>query len=174
MADIKLKYPSTSSVALTIDLSSLASGAVNVYTAGRESTAVDNTTNNDVDHLLSGVIRTGTSPTVSRSINIYAYANISSSAGTPTYPDVLDGTDSAETFTSANVMGSTVKFVASILVDATTGRDYFFGPVSMASVFGGSLPKFWGVFVSHDTNVALDSTPGNHVLSYERVQAQTV
>jgi len=174
MADIKLKYPSTSSVALTIGLSSLASGAATVYTAGRESTAVDNTTNNDVDHLLSGKIRVGTSPTVSRSINIYAYANISSASGTPTYPDVLDGTDSAETFTSANVMNSAVKFVASILIDNTTGRDYFFGPVSMASVFGGSLPKFWGVYVAHDTGVNLDSTADNHVLSYERVQAQTV
>lgn len=174
MADIKVKYPATSSVDLTITLASLTTGASGVFTAGQESTAVDNTTNLDLDHLLSGKIRTGTTPTVSRSINVYAYANISSASGTPTYPDVLDGTDSAETFTSANVMNSTLKFVASITVDATSDRDYFFGPVSIASIFGGVLPKFWGVYVAHDTAVNLNATGGNHKLSYERIQSQTV
>ena len=174
MADILIKYPSTSSVALTIDLSSLASGSSGVYTAGRESTAVDNTSNTDVDHLLSGKIRAGTSPTASRFINVYVYANISSSGGTPTYPDVLDGTDSAETFTSANVMNAAVKLAASMVTDNTSDRDYYFGPISVASLFGGVLPKFWGVFVAHDSAVALNSTSGNHVLTYERVQMQTV
>lgn len=174
MSDIKTKYPSTSSVALTISLASLASGSSGVFTAGQESTAVDNTSNLDVDHLLSGVIRAGTSPTSSRYINVYVYANISSSSGTPTYPDVLDGTDSAETFTSANVMNGIVKLAASLIIDSTSNRDYFFGPVSIASLFGGVLPKFWGVFVAHDTAVALNATGGQHVLTYERIQAQTV
>ncbi len=174
MADIKTKYPSTSSVALTISLASLASGSSGVFTAGQESTAVDNTSNLDVDHLLSGVIRAGTSPTSSRYINVYVYANISSSSGTPTYPDVLDGTDSAETFTSANVMNGIVRLAASLIIDSTSNRDYFFGPVSIASLFGGVLPKFWGVFVAHDTAVALNATGGQHVLTYERIQAQTV
>lgn len=173
-ADIKIQYPSTSSVDLTITLASLTTGASGVFTAGQESTAVDNTSNLDLDHLLSGKITTGTSPTVSRSINIYAYANLSSATGTPTYPDVLDGTDSAETFTSANVMNNSVKFVASITIDNTSDRAYYFGPVSIASIFGGSLPKFWGVYVAHDTAVNLNSTAGNHKLSYERIQGQTV
>ena len=174
MADIKTKYPAASSVDLTISLASLASGASGVYTTGRESTAVDNTTNTDIDHLVSGKIRTGTSPTASRVINVYAYANISSASGTPTYPDVLDGTDSDETFTSANVMNGCLRLVASIAIDNMTGRDYFFGPVSIAALFGGSLPKFWGIYVAHDTAVELDSTAGNHKISYERIQAQTV
>lgn len=172
--DIKVKYPSTSSVDLTITLASLATGSSGVFTAGQESTAVDNTSNLDLDHLLSGKITTGTTPTVSRSINVYAYANLSSASGTPAYPDVLDGSDSAETFTSANVMNSAVKFVASITVDATSDRAYYFGPVSIASLFGGVLPKFWGVYVAHDTAVNLNATAGNHKLSYERIQSQTV
>lgn len=174
MADFKIKYPSTSSTALTISLASLASGSAGVFTAGQESTAVDNTTNLDLDHLLSGIITTGTSPTASRSINVYVYANISSSSGTPTYPDVLDGTDSAETFTSANVMASAIRPATSITTDSTSNRAYYFGPISVASLFGGSLPKFWGVYVAHDSGVNLNSTAGNHVLSYERVQAQSV
>lgn len=172
-ADIKTKYPSTSSVDLTITLASLATGSAGVYTTGRESDAVDNTTDNDLDHLVSGKIRTGTSPTASRSINVYAYANLSSASGTPAYADVLDGADSAETFTSANVMAGCLKFVASITIDSTSDRDYFFGPVSVASLFG-VLPKFWGIYVAHDTAVNLNSTGGNHKISYERIQGQTV
>lgn len=171
MADVKIKYPATSTVDLTITLAGLASNAVGVFLAGRESTAVDNTTNLDVDHLLSGVIQVNSSaPTVSRSINIYAYAPISVASGTPTYPDVLDGTDSDETMTSANVMNSALRFVASITIDATASRSYTFAPVSIASVFGGVLPKFWGVFVAHDTALSLQSG----TLSYERIQWQTV
>lgn len=171
MADLKIKYPATSSVDLTLTLTSLATNAQGVFLAGRESDAVNNTTNLDIDHLLSGTITvSSTAPTVSRSINIYAYAPISVASGTPTYPDVLDGTDSAETMTSANVMNSALRFVASITIDATASRSYNFAPVSIASLFGGALPKFWGVFVAHDT--AQNLTGGT--LSYERIQGQTV
>jgi len=71
-------------------------------------------------------------------------------------------------------MNGIVKLAASMISDSTSNRDYFFGPVSVAQLFGGSLPKFWGVFVAHDTAVALNATGGQHVLTYERIQAQTV
>lgn len=174
MADIKTKYPATSSVALAISLASLATGSSGVYTTGRQSDAVDNTSNNDVDQLLSGKIRVGSSPTSARFIVVYAWANISSSSGTPTYPDTLTGSDASRIFTSANVMAGIIKQVAMLTIDSTSSRDYFFGPVSIATLFGGVLPKFWGIYVAHDTAVNLDSTGGNHVFSYERVQFQSV
>jgi len=172
VADIKIKYPSTSSVALTLALGGLASSST--FIAGRASTAVNNTSNNDTDHILSGKIKGGTTPTVSTEINIYLYANISSSSGTPTYPDSITGTDAAKSMTSANVLASALILAETITVDATTGRDYFFGPISVASFFGGVLPKFWGVYVAHSTVASLDSTDANHVLTYERVLYQTV
>jgi hypothetical protein len=171
MADIKTKYPSTSSVALTISPASLASSST--WVAGRESTAVDNTTNLDIDHLVSGMITTGTTPTVSTFIEVWAYASWKTASGTPSYPDVLDGTDSAETLTSVNVKSSMLRMIATITVDNTSDRAYYFGPVSIAQLYG-SLPKFWGVFIAHNTGVNLNSTAGNHVIEYERIQAQTV
>lgn len=174
MADFKTKYPSTSTVALTCDLTSLGTNAQNVFTAGRESTAVDNTTNLDLDHLLSGKIRVGTTPTVSRTIAVYVYAPITVAAGVPTYPDVLDGTDSAETITSANVLNSMLRLAWTTTVDATTDRDYFIPPTSIAALYGGVLPQFWGIYVAHDTGVALNATGSNHVLHYLRVQTQSV
>lgn len=171
MADIKTKYPATSSVALAIALASLASD-VNLL-AGRESGAVDNTGNADLDHLVSGMITTGTTPTVGKVIEVWAYASFRTAAGVPTYPDVLDGTDSAETVTSANVKMSALRLVGSITVDATSDRAYYFAPVSIASLFG-AMPKFWGLFVVQNTGAALHATAGNHVIEYERIQAQQV
>lgn len=167
--DFKVKYPSTSSVALTLDLSSLASSSTLV--AGRESTHVDNTSNLDLDHLLAGKVRTGTSPTVSTFIEVWVYAPISMASGTPTYPDVLDGTDSNETLTSVNVKNSMLRLAWSTLVDNTTGRDYFMPLTSIRQLFG-EMPPFWGVFVTHNTAVNLDSTSGNHVFHYWRTQQQ--
>lgn len=173
MADIKTKYPSTSTVALTITLASLGNDSTN-FLAGRESTAVDNTTNVDLDHLLSGVIRAGTTPTSGNRIEVWVYAPISVASGTPTYPDVFDGTDSAETATSRNVLFSALRLAHTIIVDATSDRDYFIPPTSIASLFGGQVPMFWGVFVVNASGAALNATGGQHILHYLRVQAQTV
>lgn len=172
MADIKTKYPSTSSVAITCAIASLASDT-NLL-AGRAGTAVDNTTNVDLDHLVSGLITAGTSPTAGKTIEVWAYAYRSIASGTPTYPDSITGTDANKTMTSANVKQSALRLLASITVDATSSRGYEFPPTSIASLFGGSMPPFYGLFVVHDTAVALHATAGNHVIHYERVQAQTV
>lgn len=167
---VKIAYPATSTVALTLTDASLASDT-NLL-AGRASTAVDNTTNLDLDHLLSGPIRTGTSPTVSTTIEVWVYAHSSIAAGVPTYVDSITGIDAAKTMTSLNVKNAALRLAALLTVDATTGRDYFIAPVSVASLFGGQLPPFWGVFLVHNTGVALNAT--QVALQYERVQAQTV
>ena len=172
MADIKIKYPATSTVAITCALGAgpLASDAT--LLAGRASTAVDNTTNLDLDHLVSGVIRTGTSPTVSTTIEVWAYAPSSVASGTPTYPDSITGTDANKTMTSANVKQASLAWLATITVDATSNRDYFIKPTSVAALFGGVLPPFWGLFVVHNTGVALNGT--QVALQYHRIQSQTV
>jgi hypothetical protein len=173
MADIKVKYPSTSTTALTISLGSLANDSTN-FLAGQESTAVDNTTNLDLDHLLSGVVRAGTTPTSGNRIEVWVYAPIRIASGTPTYPDVFDGTDSAETATSRNVLFSALRLAHTIVVDATSDRDYFIPMTSIASLFGGQMPQFWGVFVVNGSGAALNATGGNHILHYNRIQAQSV
>lgn len=171
MSDIKVKYPATSSAALTFGIASLASDSS--LLAGRESAAVDNTTNVDLDHVVSGFVTTGTTPTVSTTIEIWAYAPYKTASGTPSYPDVLDGTDSAETITSANVKYGMLRLVASLVVDNTSNRAYYVAPVSIRNLFG-AMPKFWGLFLTHNTGAALNATAGNHVFEYERIQAQTV
>ena len=154
MADVKANYPAASDA--TITLASLASDT-NLL-AGRESTALDNSSNLYLDYLVSGKITTGTSPTTARSIQVWA---VGSWDGT-SWPDVFDGTDSAETITSANHKNSICRFIAEMATDATSDRTYHFGPVSLASAFGGVMPVKVVFFVTHNTAVNLNSTAGNH------------
>ena len=158
MASIKTAYGSSSD--LTITLASLATDA-NLL-AGRESTAVNNTSDLYLDFLLSGKITTGTSPTASKEIRIYVYGSYDD---TPAYPDVFDGTDSAETVTSSDIRDAGLKLAAITSTSSTSDRTYWFAPVSVASLFGGTLPKYWGVFVTHNTGVNLNATGSNHDLT---------
>lgn len=161
MADVKLSYPSASDV--TITLASLATDT-NLLT-GRESTAVDNSSNKYLDYHISGKITTGTSPTTGKSIQVWA---VGSWDGT-SWPDVFDGTDSAETITSANHKNAVCKFLAEMATDNTSDRTYHFGPVSLAAAFGGVCPVKFVVFVTHNTAVNLNSTAGNHQIRIQPI-----
>ena len=161
MADLKLSYPAASD--LTITLASLASDA-NLLT-GRESAVIDNTANLYLDILVSGKITAGTSPTAARSIEVWA---VGSWDGT-NWPDVFDGTESAETITSADIKASVTRYLAAMATANTSDRAYHFGPVSLASAFGGTLPPKVVLFVTHSTGVALNSTAGNHQIRLQPV-----
>lgn len=148
---------------LTITLASLAEDA-NLLT-GRESTAfaLDGVPSGlIVDAFISGKITTGTTPTVGEIIEIWAFGPIED---TPTYPDVMDGTDSAETITNEQVKQSGFVLVHSITVTADSNITYPFGPFGVANLFGGKIPTDIGVFVTHSTDVNLNSTAGNHEIT---------
>jgi hypothetical protein len=161
MADLKLSYPAASD--LTITLASLGSDT-NLLT-GRESATIDNSTNLYLDYLISGKITAGTSPTASRSIEVWA---VGSWDGT-NWPDVFDGTESAETITSADIKASVCRFVAAMATANTSDRTYHFGPVSLAAAFGGTLPPKFVLFVTHSTGVNLNSTADNHKIRIQPV-----
>lgn len=161
MPDIKFFYGTASDA--TITLASLASDTS--LLTGRESTAVDNTSSLVLDYLISGKITSGTSPTASRSIEVWA---VGSWDGT-NWPDVFDGTESAETITSADIKASICRLVAAMATSATSNVSYHFGPVSLASLFGGVVPPKFVIFVTHSTAVSLNSTAGNHQIRLQPV-----
>jgi hypothetical protein len=164
MSTVTTTYAASATV--TCGVESTASSST--FAAGRESSVIDNTTNKYVDALLAGKIRVGTTPTANTQILVYVFAPLDD---TPTYPDVMDGTDSAETITSAGVAQGFLKLAALISVDsATSDRDYAFGPVGIAQLFGGIMPPKWAVFVTHNTGVNLNSTAGNHFIKYTGVK----
>ena len=164
MATVTANYAADAQ--LTVTLASLATSST--FVAGREATAVDNGTNKYVDALLSGKITVGTTPTANTQIRVYVFA---ATEDTPAWPDVMDGTDSAETLTTIGVGNGFLKLAAVLDVDSTTSdRTYAFGPVSVAQLFGGVLPEDWSVFVAHNTGVNLNATGSNHEISYKGVK----
>ena len=165
MADIKNSYPAASDV--TITLASLATDT-NLL-VGRQSTAIDNSSNLYTDYLVSGKVSTGTSPTTARSIEVWA---VGSWDGT-NWPDAFGASDAGRTFTSADIKASVVRLLGVMATDNTSNRAYHFGPTSVAGAFGGTLPPAFAVFVVHSTAVALNATAGNHQIRLQPVY-QTV
>jgi len=160
--DVALRYPSASDA--TITLASLASDT-NLLT-GVESDAIDNTTNRYEDFLVSGKITTGTSPTTARTIEVWC---IPSWDGT-TWPNVFDGTASAETITNAEIKVALCRaLVASIGTNATSNVTYEFAGVSIAALFGGVVPPKFVFFVTHSTAVNLNSTADNHKIRLQPI-----
>jgi hypothetical protein len=162
MADIKLAYDiaafdvgvaTVSFASLTADTSLL---------AGLETSPVDNTlsTLSVEDFLVSGSFRAVS--TAARVIEVWAIGSVDGTI----WPSVFDGTNSSETIPSANVKANICKFIAAIATDntGTTARDYDFGPVSLASAFGGIVPPKFLFFVTHSNTSALDSTAGAHFI----------
>lgn len=143
-----------SSAALTVThLASLASDTS--LLAGWSSAVIANGTNLSVSEKISGLIQTGTSPTVNTVINVYLWAALDD---TPTYPDTITGSEAAITLTSANVRDAgAFKLVYSIIVDSTSNRIYPF-EVDVSSYFGGHMPKNYGVFIVQNTSAALNAT----------------
>lgn len=161
--NILWKYGSTTTI--TAAIASLTSDT-NLL-AGLESSIIDNTTDGFEDIILSGKATTGTSPTASRQIEVWAVAWDSNA-----WPDVFDGTSSAETITSADIKASLCKAVAIMATNNTSDRTYSFTGVSAKQVFGGVLPSRFVLFIVHNTGVALNATAGNHEFRYQGIYPQ--
>jgi len=155
VADRKLAYVASGS--LTITLASLATSSTLV--AGAESDAIDNSTNKYLDYLISGKITTGTSPAAGR-IEVWIVAELEDAS----WPDVFDGTGSAETWTTADIKAAGGQLAATIITDTTSNQTYYVGKFSVAALFGGSCPRKFVVFVTQNTTVNLHATAGNHAL----------
>jgi hypothetical protein len=155
MATATVNYSSNTTI--TIDLANL--GTSPTFVAGRESSQVDNTSNKYIDALVSGFISVGTTPTANTTIAVYVYGADTSLATTAL--DTLDGTDSAETLTNTGILNG-LRLGATVAVPANTSDvQYIVLPFSVASLFGGAMPKFWGLYVAHNTGVALRNNAVN-------------
>lgn len=153
MATRKISYDT--STAITITLASLASSA----TASRESTSIVNTTNLYIDAMvyLAIPLQTGT-PANDKAIYVYFYE---SEDGT-NYTDNATGTDAALTLRSpTNLRGP---FVISTPDSGALTYKAVIG--SVASFFGGVMPRKWGIVVNNFTGLTLNATEGNLIKTY--------
>jgi len=155
MATNKIGYGTEVGLTFT-SLDSLASSSG--LTAGAESAALDNTTTLAVDYLISGMVKVNGSNAMTANTTLEVWV-IAEREDTPAYPDVFDGTDSAETVTSRNVLFAAGKLAAVVTFDGTdTNRVYDIGQFSLAQLFGGNVPRHCVLFVVHNGGQALNST----------------
>jgi hypothetical protein len=156
MATVKTNYVASSAVTITL----AALPASSTLLAGRESTLIDNSANGYQDYILGGQIMTGTSPTAGTiEIDVVVMSDDA------TWPDVFDGTDSAETVSLAEIKQSICIPAKSISTTTASNQAYPFGGVSVAALFGGTCPRKFICFVTHNTGVNLHATGGNHFIS---------
>lgn len=170
MTTSTINYSSTTdSTALTITLASLATSSTLV--TGRQSTVVDNTSNKYMDAIVSGQITTGTSPTTAKTIAVYLFSNLSVASSTFVFPNAgttaLGGGDGAATFDAEQKAGAIV-LAQAVSINSTSDRPYSF-KFAVREVLG-YMPLKWGLFVTHDTAVNLNSTAGNHWFHYTGIK----
>lgn len=151
MTTLKPSYGSATS--LTITTGSLASDS-NLL-AGRQSNVANNTSDLAVDSIVGGAIAApGSAPNGGTFIEVWLFGSWNN--GT-TYTAGAGASDANLSLATTGVK-QLMSRVASIAQTDTTARAYDFGPVSVASAFGGSMPDHWGVFIVHDLGVTLGAT----------------
>lgn len=168
--DVKLVYASSSAQTVT-NLHSLA--ASSTFLGGWESGAIDNTTNLYLDYRLTAKLVTHASNRQAGTIRLYLVGPTDDS----NWPDVMDGTESTETWTDTEERDAAAILAASIDVDNSASATYEIHVPSVASAFGGNLPKKFVIFITTDcatgTNAAFASS-GSVVTvtgSYQNVAA---
>ena len=149
--DVKLAYAASSALTVT-NLHSLASSATHV--AGWEGGALDNSTNLYLDYIVNSKIRVAAAGLSAGEIRLYLVAELEDAS----WPDVFDGTESAETVTSTQIRDSICRLAAVTATDTTASRDYFLNCPSVAAVFNGTVPRKFVPFITQSTGAALAAT----------------
>lgn len=143
---------------VTVTLTSLANGSC------RQSTAVDFAalTPAPLDVLIR--VRTKGAAGGTAYLEVFFAATIDSAS--ETYTDGATGSDAA--FTAANLLNA--RPLGSVLLNAATAVEG--APMSIASAFGGVMPRKGALIFRNSSGAALSATAGDHVIEYEPINAQ--
>ena len=154
-ADIKIAYASSANQTVT-NLNGLAASATHV--AGWESGAVDNSTNLYLDYRVTAKITVESTGVTAGEIKLWLVGELDDS----NWPDVFDGTESAETVTDTEIRDAICHLGTVTTNDTTASRVYYLDCPSAAAVFGGNTPRKFVVFITQNTGTTLETT-GNQV-----------
>lgn len=149
--DIKTSYGASSALTQT-NLDGLASSSTHL--GGWESGAIDNTSNLYLDYRIAAKIQAESAGLAAGEIRIYLVGPLDDS----TWPDVFDGTESAETVTDTEIRDAICRVGAVTATDTTASRTYYLDVPSVRAVFNGNLPKKFVVFITQSTGAALETT----------------
>jgi hypothetical protein len=156
--DVRTVYQASANQTVT-GLGSLASDTS--FLAGWEGEVIDLSSTGYTDARVTLKLTAGSSPTAGE-IRLYFVGMLDDS----TWPDVFDGTASAETVTSIDIRDAICKWGGSTRTNTTSSRVYYIDVPSLAEVFKYNVPAKCVPFVTHSM---VASTPalsaGNHQLT---------
>ncbi len=159
-ADIQVAYAASSS-ALSTGLDSLA--ASSTLLVGYESNAVDNGASvKYLDYLAAGNYTAAASNNQAGAIYTCV---VGAKDDTPTFPLPFDGTASAETVPDSGTFNSICKILSAIGADNTASQVWYWGPCSVAALFGGWIPDQFVYFVTQNIQTSSNAwhTTGNDI-----------
>lgn len=151
MASVKKAYAASSNLTVTA-LEGLAASSTHV--AGWESAEIDNTSDLYLDYRVTAKITVESAGLAAGEIRMYLVGRLDDS----TWPDVFDGTQSAETVTDTEIRDAICLMAASTATDTTASRVYYLDCPSVAAVFGGNMPAGFVIFITQSTNTTLETT----------------
>jgi hypothetical protein len=162
MASVKTVYGTTAAVTCTITALAWSTSG----TAGRESTAIDNSSNLYVDELVTVTAVVANAGTVGTDKGIYVYGYASFDAGstyTRSGANSPTGTDAAYTFddpTTLPMSYAPVGFIPTPTINQTYRKTF-----SVAAAFGGTLPPMWGLILRNygGTSTSFTLTTGSGI-----------
>ena len=155
MGAVTTEYRASATITTT-GLQTLATAST--LRVGWTSAEISNTTNKDLDILISGRFTlNSTAPTDAKQIQVFAYTQLDDStwpagafsAGTP-------GTEGAATIIDDEQKAATFVLLWSTATDATVSDVHNMPPTSVRKAFG-YMPNRFAIFVTHDTGQAFAS-----------------
>lgn len=129
--------------------------------AASAASVTTSTTNNVVDYILTVKITAGAiTPSAATNVILFLVGSDDGAnwAGGAATAEVFDGTNKAITLSAVS---NNLRFAGSINCH-TASIAYISQPISVASIFGGILPKKWQVVIQNQSGVALAAS-GNFV-----------
>jgi len=165
---------SSADIPIAFDLSSLA--ASTTFTIGRNSTQVDNSATNYVDAIVTikGIVGGVTSPTIGQYMALWAVGQNTSFVTNPIGgAGAIDGVDSAANLGQTSTLNSLRLVAAPAVSAATASLAYYMQPFSVAQLFGGILPKFWGLYFAHNLTGGL-AAGNSGLFSFNGITYSTV
>lgn len=142
--DVKKAFVASATLAVTA-LHSLAASAT--FIGGWESNRINHSTDLVLDDKIGLHLVTHASNRQAGTIRVYIVPALDD---TPTWPDLMDGTESADAWTDTEERDAGAILAREIAVDATASAVYDLTVDSVKAVCGGNMPRDYVIFITGD------------------------
>jgi hypothetical protein len=153
-------------IAIPITYASLANGGY------RMSDIVDNAgANNYIDAIVNALVRVGTLGATGY-LALYAYGTADGAEYTAGLNNAADATITWGTTGRSGLLSyQALPVLGTVPTDATDDDDYVtMGPYSIRDIFGGVMPRKWGIVLLNQTGATLQATQTDSFLKYSGIK----